>query len=517
MQSEGDGINAFSTLPPKPLPWWERLKRNDPEVTNISISWREFESIEGLGKAIGNSTCLKDVFLQFEGCNHDWVHDFCRWLPHNRSIETLHLMEDCAFLFDDAHADLCSSLARFFKNNKKFRNIKFCCRGRSRWTIESIEKALSSCRDDQLEQIELHGIRLADKSAARFIDSLNTHVGLLTLSISDIFDNTDYDDVGGDYYGNRAYDALATLLQNPASNIQKLQVKPDLEVMEILSHALIENNSLTSLDVSCGIITDDFFAVLSHPLCSLEELIMSCPSEFYDEDITCLGNALAVNKTLKHLQLCGNYEITPIGWGAFSNCLRSSNSPLEFLNLRSCSIDDESASIIFSALTSNSALKILHMRCDHRYTTARVWGVLSRTICDTPSIDSIAFSSNHTIHTIDICSEEEGVPEDLISLLEMNKNDTNAGSARLKILKYKFSEEKSSMHIFARMPEAVLPCAIGWVGKDRHGYSAMYNLLRCLPSVVCGSCSDEHNAAPVTKKRKLCTNTPDTNTNDCKK
>ena len=505
MQSEGDGITNATDRRVRTSPWLEGLKRHDPEVTYVSICVANWT--EEIGKAIGSSPFLKDLTIWLNGSDHNWVQGVCRWLPRNRSIETLKFVEESASVFDDR--DIFSCLALFIKKNKKFRNIKFHCDNRSFWTIDSIVKALSSCSEGQLERIQLSGFRCTDEKAARFIDSLNKHVGLLKLSIPDLFDNTNHDNDADEEYRDRAYDALANLLENPASKIQKLRVRPDFEIMEILSHALIENNSLTSLDLSSGFITHDFLAVLAHPLCSLEKLIMIGPVEFYDEDIACLGNALAVNNKLMHLQYHGHNNITEIGWGAFSNCLRSSKSALEVLDLGQSLINDENASIIISALAINSCLQILHMNRQISFATkSRVWEVLSRTLCDMSSIDSIAFSSNHTLHT---CPQY--APKDVVSLLEMNKHESNAGSARRKILKYKLSEGKSYIHAFAQMPEAVLPCAIGWVGRDRHGYSAMYNLLRCLPSLVCGSCSNRCNDAAGTKKRKLlCTRTTDTNT-----
>ncbi len=48
------------------------------------------------------------------------------------------------------------------------------------------------------------------------------------------------------------------------------------------------------------------------------------------------------------------------------------------------------------------------------------------------------------------------------------------------------------MHVFTRMPESVLPFALGWIERDKLGYSLIYNVVRDLPylfDVRTGSCA----------------------------
>ena len=215
--------------------------------------------------------------------------------------------------------------------------------------------------------------------------------------------------------------------------------------------------------------------------CSLQRLSLHS-NRINDEDISYLGRALVNNKTtLKYLNLCESDGITTGGWREFSNCLRSPNCVLEELNIRHCYIDDDSAAVIISALTGNSHLKQLYMLSDTGGIefTGTVWRVLDRVLCDTTSIDSIAFSSNHTIHTIDICSEDEGAPDHIVSLLEMNNNASNAESSRRKILTHWFFEGKFTLEL-ALLPNNVLPFGLEWVGRDRFGYSTMHNVMRRL-------------------------------------
>jgi hypothetical protein len=201
----------------------------------------------------------------------------------------------------------------------------------------------------------------------------------------------------------------------------------------------MSNETLTSLDLSYGCLCEEnlleFVDVL--PSCSLEKLSMHS-TNVRDNELNLIGAALVENERLKYLDLSDNCDITAAGWQKFAKCLKNPFSALEELDLWGCQMDDKKAAVIFSNLAKNSCLKILHMKMHGRtaVTTYQVWEVLFRALCDTSSIDSIAFSSNHALHTLDICSEENGAPEDVISLLEMNKHDSKAETARRKILKH---------------------------------------------------------------------------------
>ena len=496
MENEGGGpITAF-TLNEEILC---RIERNDPSVANIWISEKNW--IEGAGLAIAKSTCLKKLSLWAEGEFDDWIPCFCKkWLQRNRSIETFSLIEDRSFYFCDS---AISCLAPFFKHNHNLRSVSFSCLGEYKyWDIEYIMKVLSACKNDQLERIELYHVKGSGMEVVGFLNMLCTkQQNLLQLDISDLFEHQN------DAWTTAPYAALANLLENPASKIQELRIKPDKGILDTLADVLMSTETLTSLDLSHGFLDEEdlleFVDVL--PSCSLEKLSIS---HFNENELNLIGAALAENKTLKHLDLSDNYDITAAGWQEFAKCLKNPFSALEELDLRGCQMDDKKAAVIFSNLAKNSCLEILHMKTHGQMavTTYQVWEVLFRALCDTSSIDSIAFSSNHALHTLDICSEENGAPEDVISLLEMNKHDSKAETARQKILKHHLSEGKSKLQVFARMPETVMPCALGWIGKDHHGFSVMYNVLQSLPSLV-GNSITGHNAAGIKKRKVLCTAT----------
>ena len=79
-----------------------------------------------------------------------------------------------------------------------------------------------------------------------------------------------------------------------------------------------------------------------------------------DEHFTTLGEVLTINKKLKYLHLFDeSFEVTQQGWRGFSTCLQSDYSELQELYLNGCNIDDDSVTHLFSALATNTSLKIL--------------------------------------------------------------------------------------------------------------------------------------------------------------
>jgi hypothetical protein len=80
------------------------------------------------------------------------------------------------------------------------------------------------------------------------------------------------------------------------------------------------------------------------------------------------------------------------------------------------------------------------------------------------------------------CSK--GWPNNVWSLLGMNLNMNKSEVARRKILLYHLSDINSIGLVFGPMAETILPSAISWIGRDRVGLSAMFNLLRSKPSLI---------------------------------
>ena len=66
-----------------------RLQRNDPDIVGLTIDEGEFRD-KGVGSIIGNSTHLTILIVVVHSDEWDgdsWLHELCRGLSQNQSIE----------------------------------------------------------------------------------------------------------------------------------------------------------------------------------------------------------------------------------------------------------------------------------------------------------------------------------------------------------------------------------------------------------------------------------------------
>ena len=223
-----------------------------------------------------------------------------------------------------------------------------------------------------------------------------------------------------------------------------------------------------------------------------------------------------------------NFE-SKAGWRAFAVCLRSFDSAVEVLDVSDCNahtleygetralLNDDTLSALAESLATNSSLKTLKMNgrnCSSRGWTGFFntylhsqcsleelhlskddiddagWRVLSRILCDKSSIER-TYTSNHVLHTIRMIprpydedsfswAEQEGIPDDVSSLLRLNINRDKTGVAHQKIL---ISSDSTNIQVLVGMSAPVLPCAIEWICRDRIGLSLMYSVVRGIPTL----------------------------------
>ena len=144
-------------------------------------------------------------------------------------------------------------------------------------------------------------------------------------------------------------------------------------------------------------------------------------------------------------------------------CLRSSISALEFLTAMNCNIDDEGFVAIFLALAGNSSLKGLNtLKNRSEIRDTRTWMTLCRALCDETNI-SCTYYSNHTLQALSV---HRTFSVFISSLVAMNVNENKFEVARQKILETHFSGGSGFLHVFASMPETVMPFAIAWIGRN---------------------------------------------------
>ncbi len=356
--------------------------------------------------------------------------------------------------------------------------------------------------------------------------------------------------------GITACKALASFLQNPASNLEVLSLentKLGNGRVRILSSGLSVNEMLRELNIGCNpAITNwrAFSAALASPRCRLEKLdlsrntihdaaalsitnallintttkllilnsiwsiiygitgthplyqmleSLSCSLEilhlnhngFNYDMIQSLVNALANNGRLRELNLGNNWQITNVGWETFAAVFRNPNSSLEKLDLTPNEISDQAIMSFAGSLTNNITLKdlILDHNSDERHIKPVGCAAFIRMLYGDSSILS-TYQSNHTLERLCYAHQEDSLPEDLLSLLQINRDNNLSQAARIKIL---MLSDKNLAPFFLCMKINALLYAIAWMARDDNseiydqslnGMSLMFLLFRTMPTLL---------------------------------
>ena len=299
-------------------------------------------------------------------------------------------------------------------------------------------------------------------------------------------------DISENNIGNEGADALGSLLGSMNS----------LKTLEMTG---------TSGDDLNGITTQGWvslFTVLHGSNLDLADLNLNSNS-IDDQGIQLLVPLVSRMNSLKRLCLSCNQRATPTGWRALSAFLQSPNFALQELPLFENSINDDTVVAFANALVHNKTLESLDLdgcydEDDNELITERGWEALSNLVCNETSIMN-TYNSNHKLH--DLCDD---FPDDLVSLLKLNKNKDKVEVARQKILQTHLSREDddtSKIQELLDMELEMIPSVMAWVGRPIHanwigtnvsGLSTMFNLLRRLPDLFDSSPQKK----PSTGKRK---------------
>jgi hypothetical protein len=476
--------------------------------------------INRAGPAIQNSQFLRRLQIAIISGEKEgrWLGELLQHLPYNRSITSLeiYLQPNASEASPSRHNyelewDIFHMLTPFIENNTNLRIIQLN-EGTSSM-LSSLALALSSCKNKRLEAIDLNSIESGSDFGEMFA-SLTAYNNLYEIAVRDSSIEL------------KGWMALSELLQNPTSKIHKLELQGttlDDDCITTLSISLIRNNSVKLLNMrinpevsATGV--GKFCEVLSHRSCTIENLKIG--DDIMDINFTTnLGDALAVNTSLKYLSW--NDPLPLEGLRGFAQCLRNPISSLEELDLSNCGINDEGLIVLIRAVQGSVSLKqllfggnlvtkrglmvIFNSLLNGGLTlevldlhendinfdalTEEHWRVLCRALCDNSSIDS-TFCSNHTLHgfRLDVFDEDADnwlneIVCHIESSLEINRRTKcKEEAAREKILKHHFvGGENTSINVFARMPEIVLPFAIEWIGRNSLGYSLMYLFVQQFP------------------------------------
>ena len=222
-----------------------------------------------------------------------------------------------------------------------------------------------------------------------------------------------------------------------------------------------------------------FHPLLQNPNSVLEKLDLSLSAtNITDEVATALTIALANNSRLRKLDLSSNHDVTATGWVGFSVVLRNPNTALEILDLQDNDLNDQVITYFADALVNNNMLRDLNLNGTN--VSYDGYAAFTHTLCNNASI-LITYHSNHTLARL--CAntyDGRRFPEDLSSLLQVNRENSKSQAARLKIIKTHFSGRDSNMQHFMDIDLSVRPHAIAWMTRDDH----LCQFLRAEPSLV---------------------------------
>lgn len=268
---------------------------------------------------------------------------FFNLIATNRSIE--HLTLGC---FDHDSLDIFDVLAPFVMDNHNLRGFEVVGSDISLRIPSLISALMLETMTNRLECIELTNCGIREKQAEVLINALRANSGLNKLL---------HLGLGGNMIGVGGCVALCNLLTEPLCKIHSLDITDnDLndDCIGTLSNALaFHKNTVKVLKIGSqgGIVASWGFETLSKFLsassCMLEKLQLVLVG---DGCADCLGDSLAANNSLKHIDFRSSTEISIIGWLEISKCLQAPNSVLVKLNLRDCGIVDQGAIAICTAL-----------------------------------------------------------------------------------------------------------------------------------------------------------------------
>ena len=480
------------------------------------------------GPSIGDSERIYGlrIFIKPWETDDTWLGELLQHLPRNRSIIQLTIEFLQLAPNQRRHQlkwDIFHTIIPFIENNSNLTDIQLC--GGTTSMLRSLSSALSSCKNKRLERINL--TRNQDEAGYReFFTSLNDYNNLREIC------------VGDNKMWTEGVTILSSLLKKPSSSICSLELNNSLddEHITILGNGLVGNKHVTNIDLwrnssVTAVGWDRFSQALFHPECAIKTLRL-VDTNLDDEGVTYVGYALAVNKSIKSLVLTDNDTITQGGLRGLLQCMRNPDSSLEQLILKNCGINDEGIALTMEKVAQSVSLKTLNMSSNNSITSRGLrtiyhalfncelsleviyleqnWGInfgdleeedwllYPRALCDKSSINN-TFYSNHTIQSIelDICNEEYETDEfrdyridldrlsiiwcDIRKFLGMNYNENKVKVARKKIMKSHFAGEAVDISVFALMPEALIPHAIEGIGRDKLGFSLMYQFVAGYP------------------------------------
>ena len=202
-----------------------------------------------------------------------------------------------------------------------------------------------------------------------------------------------------------------------------------------LLKAYHENNNLTQLTIQlAGLQNGGHLAVANTLRCckNLRYIELSCDivDEYLIPVIEALRDSGPVEKFNFNLD---RNRIGNAGCEAVATLIQDTNCNLHTLSLCSNQIGDDGAIAILNSLANNTKLKCIYLH-QNPYDQSNILDAYKRSLCDTSSINSIIYSSNHSLVSVILAGR--ALPPYLNDLLQMNMNANKSHVAIKKILQY---------------------------------------------------------------------------------
>ena len=512
-----------------------KIEENDPTFTTLEVGSSDEGYIlppgddwDRFGRATGNNTHLKEMSLHdsdgaipiefllyfLRGCalnrsiqklsfagwdlyNEEIMKILIRFFDDNRALECLEVDDNC----EKEHGALASALKKFASLKEfKFTNDdnRWTCldnaiaalighSGLRKLTISNVQIERKGCAAlaallqrprSELTALHLLDARINDQWVNIFASGLSGNSTLTELEIRGAGEVT--------VFGWQAI--LAAFSKCKVKNLAISSAGNEVNdtVILSLSNALLHKFTLKTLDLSDNrSITiagwNVLFQLLQGSNSALENLNLSCNS-ITDEVIDALTNVLVNNNMLRELNLRRNQHVTTAGWVALSNVLRDPNSALEKLDLSHNRMKDNVLVSYADALSINSRLRELKLDLDNNNNsiiTTDGYAAFTHILCNISSVLS-TYNSNHTLEKLSSESKEQLLPQDLRSLLQLNRENIESQAARRKINATHFSGREINMQPFMDMGLIIRPHAIAWMARE----SNVYQFLRAMPSLL---------------------------------
>ena len=436
-----------------------------------------------------NTTIKKIRINNREG--QEWHSSFFRGLGGCKSLEKLQ--------FNSAERDLsllASALSKLTLRELDLSQSQINADG-----ARALSDVMS--QNNTVQVLMFRKLRTTQDALAMIMPALGRTSALRSLCLHD-----------NDLSSDTAMLLLADALANN-STLEKLNLwesSIDDDGITALANALSGNETLEDLNLNtCMSVTTagwiEFSRVLGSSRSALKKLNLSnnfnndvVDTAIYDEIIALFANGLIGNETLEELNLWNSHSVTANGWIAFSRVLGSHHSALKKLDLSNNYIDDDVVTAFANELRGNENSQLAHLEISgfNLSVTNVGWDSILNLLNNPSSIDA-TWSSNHTLTYLcpfdyddsDLESDDEEdsyprsrskMPMEIYDLLEMNDYGDKNEVAREKVIENHFSSD-FDVNVILSYELKLLPHAVSWFGRDRLGYSAVYQIIRTTPEL----------------------------------